>query len=178
MSLITLLPEIAAAGKKQAEEILKNIGNTQRLALQTAEFVAPAKQTAVNAGLIHEIGNLGKQVNGQESFAEKLNRLIYGDNLYVMQALLAEGYGGKIDLIYIDPPFQSGADYKTKIALRLGEIQQQPSVMEQKAYSDTWQDGTVSYLQMLYPRLVLMRELLSDKGSLYVHVDWHAGHYV
>ena len=50
--------------------------------------------------------------------------------------------------------------------------------MEQFAYSDTWREGTVSYLKMLYPRLALMKELLSDKGSIYVHIDWHVGHYV
>jgi len=57
-------------------------------------------------------------------------------------------------------------------------IEQKPTVLEQFAYSDTWKDGTVSYLQMIYPRLVLMRELLSEQGSIYVHLDWHVGHYV
>ena len=102
-----------------------------------------------------------------------------------MQALLAgdEATGlpslrGKVDLIYIDPPFDSKADYRTKINLPGIDIEQKPTVIEQFAYSDTWQDGTVSYLRMLYPRLVLMRELLSDKGSIYVHIDWHVGAYV
>ena len=102
-----------------------------------------------------------------------------------MQALLAgdEATGlpslrGKVDLIYIDPPFDSKADYRTKINLPGVDIEQKPTVIEQFAYSDTWQDGTVSYLKMLYPRLVLMRELLSDKGSIYVHIDWHVGAYV
>ena len=81
-------------------------------------------------------------------------------------------------LIYIDPPFDSKADYRTKINLPGVDIEQKPTVIEQFAYSDTWQDGTVSYLKMLYPRLVLMRELLSDKGSIYVHIDWHVGAYV
>lgn len=114
-----------------------------------------------------------------------MNRLVYGDNLLAMQALLAgdEATGlpslrGKVDLIYIDPPFDSKADYRTKINLPGVDIEQKPTVIEQFAYSDTWQDGTVSYLKMLYPRLVLMRELLSDKGSIYVHIDWHVGAYV
>ena len=114
-----------------------------------------------------------------------MNRLVYGDNLLAMQALLAgdEASGlpslrGKVDLIYIDPPFDSKADYRTKINLPGADIEQKPTVIEQFAYADTWKDGTVSYLKMLYPRLMLMRELLSEKGSIYVHIDWHVGHYV
>ena len=85
---------------------------------------------------------------------------------------------GKIDLIYIDPPFDSKADYRTKITLPGGDVEQKPTVIEQFAYSDTWADGTASYLAMIVPRLCLMRELLSDHGSIYVHLDWHVGHYV
>ena len=57
-------------------------------------------------------------------------------------------------------------------------MQQKPTVVEQFAYADTWEEGTISYLKMIYPRLVLMKELLSDRGSIYVHIDWHVGHYV
>jgi adenine-specific DNA-methyltransferase len=85
---------------------------------------------------------------------------------------------GKGDLIYIDPPFDSKADYRTKITLPGVELEQKPTVIEQFAYSDTWVDGTASYLAMITPRLILMRELLSDTGSIYVHLDWHVGHYV
>ena len=74
--------------------------------------------------------------------------------------------------------FDSKADYRIKITLPNGDIEQKPTVIEQFAYSDTWKDGTVSYLKMIYPRLVLMRELLSETGSIYVHIDWHVGHYV
>ena len=103
----------------------------------------------------------------------------------VMQALLTgdkstglPSMRGKIDLIYIDPPYDSKADYRTKITLPSGDIDLKPTVLEQFAYSDTWKEGTVSYLKNLYPRLYLMRELLSDKGSIYVHLDWHVCHYV
>jgi adenine specific DNA methylase Mod len=85
---------------------------------------------------------------------------------------------GKIDLIYIDPPFDSKADYRTKITLPGGDVEQKPTVIEQFAYSDTWADGTASYLAMIVPRLCLMRELLSDNGSIYVHLDWHVAHFV
>ncbi|OYV93022.1 MAG: hypothetical protein B7Z60_09880, partial [Ferrovum sp. 37-45-19] len=111
------------------------------------------------------------------------NRLIYGDNLLAIAALLAgdeqnESMRGKVDLIYIDPPFDSKADYRTKVKLPKLDIEQKPTVIEQYAYSDTWADGTASYLEMIIPRLILMKELLSEQGSIYVHLDWHVGHYV
>jgi len=116
---------------------------------------------------------------------EWMNRLIYGDNLLAMQALLAgdaqtglPSLRGKIDLIYIDPPFDSKADYRTKISLPGTDIQQKPTVIEQFAYADTWEEGTISYLKMLCPRIILMKELLANSGSLYVHIDWHVGAYV
>ena len=182
-SLIEQLPKIVAEGKKEVERILERLSGPNRLALQTNEYVLPSKD---KSGLFR--GEI-KEFNEQEWH----NRLIYGDNLLVMQALLAgdpatglSSMRGKIDLIYIDPPFDSKADYRTKITLpNVGangnspmQIEQKPTVLEQFAYSDTWKDGTVSYLQMIYPRLVLMRELLSDQGSIYVHLDWHVGHYV
>lgn len=114
-----------------------------------------------------------------------INRLIYGDNLLVIQALLAgdektslPSLRGKVDLVYIDPPFDSKADYRTKIHLPGTDISQKPTVIEQFAYSDTWKDGTASYLRMICPRLILLQELLADTGSIYVHLDWHVGHYV
>ncbi len=105
------------------------------------------------------------------------NRLIWGDNKYVTASLLAE-FAGKIDLIYIDPPFATGADFSVKMEIGDAEWTKEPSAIEDKAYRDTWGKGLDSYLQMMYERLVLMRELLSDKGSIYVHLDWHVGHYI
>jgi len=94
-----------------------------------------------------------------------------------MASLLPE-FAGKINLIYIDPPFATGADFA--INIRVGDVQwtKEASVIEEKAYRDTWGKGLDSYLQMMYDRLVLMRELLADNGSIYVHLDWHVGHYV
>ncbi len=83
-----------------------------------------------------------------------------------------------MDLIYIDPPFDSKADYRTKIELPDDKLEQKPTVIEQFAYKDTWKNGTASYLEMMVPRLILMRELLSEKGSIFVHLDYHIGHYV
>lgn len=174
-SLIEELPKIVKQGKEEAQRIMERLSSHTRIGLQTNELVLPSKDTS----------GLWKGRNEQVVDKEWMNRLIYGDNLLAMQALLAgdEATGlpslrGKVDLIYIDPPFDSKADYRTKINLPGIDIEQKPTVIEQFAYSDTWQDGTVSYLRMLYPRLVLMRELLSDKGSIYVHIDWHVGHYV
>lgn len=175
-SLLEELPKIAAEGRRQVEQILERINSGTRIGLQTNELVLPSRDIAgFWRGRVPDY-TLGK---------EWMNRLIYGENLLAMQALLAgdEATGlpslrGKIDLIYIDPPFDSKADYRTKINLPGVDLQQKPTIMEQIAYSDTWKDGTVSYLQMIYPRLLLMRELLSERGSIYVHIDWHVGAYV
>ncbi|MEW6409982.1 MAG: site-specific DNA-methyltransferase [Nitrospirota bacterium] len=105
------------------------------------------------------------------------NKLIWGDNKYIMTSLLPE-FAGKITLIYIDPPFATGADFSINIKLGDLEWTKEASVIEEKAYRDTWGRGLDSYLQMMYDRLVLMRELLADNGSIYVHLDWHVGHYV
>ena len=175
ISLIEELPKIVKEGRAEAQRILERINSGNALALQTNELVLPSKDVS---GLFR-----GEMPSADES--EWKNRLIYGDNILVMQGLLAgdassglESMRGKIDLIYIDPPFDSKADYRTKITLPNVNLSQKPTVIEQFAYADTWKDGTVSYLKMIYPRLVLMRELLSEKGSIYVHIDWHVGHYV
>lgn len=175
-SLLEELPRIAKEGRKRAEKILENINSNTKILLQTNEIVLPAKDTN---GLFK-----GEVPNALE-VEEWNNRLIYGDNLLVLQALLSgdEPNGvpslrGKVNLIYIDPPFDSKADYRTKITLPGADLSQRPTTVEQFAYADTWQKGTVSYFEMMYPRLLLMRELLADNGSIYVHIDWHVGHYI
>ncbi|HAS95292.1 TPA: site-specific DNA-methyltransferase, partial [Candidatus Wolfebacteria bacterium] len=107
------------------------------------------------------------------------NKLIWGDNRYVMAALL-EKFSGKIDLIYIDPPFATGANFSTTVAIGEDEVEhtKEASAMEELAYRDTWGKGLDSFLQMMYDRLVLMRELMSEKASIYVHLDWRVSHYV
>ena len=105
------------------------------------------------------------------------NRLIWGDNKYVMASLLKE-FAGNIDLIYIDPPFATGADFSYKVDIGDAEAVKEPSMIEMIAYRDTWGKGMDSFLQMMYERLVLMRELLSDKGSIYVHLDWRTSYYI
>jgi adenine-specific DNA-methyltransferase len=106
-----------------------------------------------------------------------MNRLIWGNNLLAMQALLASGYEGKISLIYIDPPFWTNENYYAKFEIADKEITKLPSVIERLAYKDIWEGGIDSFLDMLYPRLQLMRRLLTDDGSIFVHLDYHIGHY-
>lgn len=184
-SLLEQLPEIVANGRKQAERILESLESRQRVRLQTREVVLPAKDVAAQDWVTQQTRQTqhaaAQAGNGQD--AGWMNRLIYGDNLLAMAALLAgdehtPSLRGKVDLIYIDPPFDSKADYRTKVTLPGVELEQRPTVIEQFAYSDTWSDGTASYLAMITPRLILMRELLADTGSIYVHLDWHVGHYV
>jgi adenine specific DNA methylase Mod len=105
------------------------------------------------------------------------NKLIWGDNLFVIGSLLSH-CAGKVDLIYIDPPFAIGADF-TYTALIGGEIiNKEQSVVEEKAYRDTWGRGIESYLSMMYERLLLMREILSDNGAIYVHIGPDVVHYI
>ena len=101
------------------------------------------------------------------------NRLIWGDNKLVAASLLRE-FSGQVDLIYIDPPFDVGADFKLDVPLgELREtVEKDQSALEMVAYRDTWGRGVDSYLQMLYERLVLMRDLMSERASIYVHCDW------
>ena len=106
------------------------------------------------------------------------NKLIWGDNKLVMSSLIKQGWAGKINLIYIDPPFFTGADFTIRTKLGDESIEKEPSIIEERAYKDTWSGGIASYLKYMYERLVLMRELLAENGSIYVHLDWHVGHYV
>jgi len=116
-----------------------------------------------------------KEIYGDKS-SKDFNRLFWGDNLQVLAHLLKE-YRGKIDLIYIDPPFDSKAEYVRRVKLRGEKIEgEQHSLLEEKQYTDIWERD--EYLQFMYERLLLMRELLSDTGSIYLHCDWHKSSYL
>lgn len=104
------------------------------------------------------------------------NRLIWGDKKYVLPALVQE-LAGTIKLIYIDPPFFSGNYFSMQIEVGNEEFTKQPTVIEQKAYRDTWGRGPDGYLQWFYETVVHLHDLLTRDGSLYVHLDWHVGHY-
>lgn len=175
-SLLEQLPSIVAEGKRQAERVMDRAESNYRLGLQTRELVIPSRDSNWK--------DLFNQAKGGGLLSKATsNRLIYGDNLLAMAALLAgddenQSLRGAVDLVYIDPPYDSKADYRSKIKLASGAIDQMPNTIEQFAYSDTWSGGTLSYIQMITPRLVLLRELLSNDGAIFVHIDWHVGHYV
>ena len=117
-----------------------------------------------------------KESYGKPSEDGWINKIFWGDNLQVMSHML-KNYRGKIDLIYIDPPFDSKADYKKKIKIEgIGKAESDSSSFEEKQYGDIWSND--EYLQFMYERLILLRELLSDKGSIYLHCDWHRAHHI
>lgn len=122
---------------------------------------------------------------GQHRQSEWRNRLVWGDKKYVLPSLLAE-FAGKVNLIYYDPPFDTGADFSFTASVPnhpdeeeddATTFTKEPSIIEHKAYRDTWGRGLDSYLQWFYETAVLSHELLHETGSLYVHLDWHIGHY-
>jgi len=139
------------------------------LPFQTVETINESRATRErDAGSLLETRAAGDTVR---------NQLIWGDNKLVMSSLLRE-FAGQVKLIYIDPPFDTGADFAYRVSVGDESVEKLPSILEEHAYRDTWGRGRGSYLSMLYERLVLMHELLADDGSLFVHLDWHQGHYV
>jgi adenine-specific DNA-methyltransferase len=159
-SLLEQLPKIVADGKREAERIMERLESNYRLGLQTRELVIPSRDTNA-ADMLRMADRASHSLNPAD-----MNRLIYGDNLLAMAALLAgseemPSVRGKVDLIYIDPPYDSKADYRTKVEIDGGSIEQLPTVIEQFAYTDMWSQGGYSYLKDVTPRFILLRELLS-----------------
>ena len=120
----------------------------------------------------------GRQLTGWS------NKLIWGDNKLILSSLNngplreeIEAQGG-IKLIYIDPPFDVGADFSMDIEIGDNTFTKKPNVLEELAYRDTWGRGADSFIAMIYERLVLMRDLLAEDGSIYVHCDWRVNSYM
>lgn len=133
-------------------------------------FGAPVGQAATNAEV---------DWSGWPDRFDRGGLLFHGDNKEVLAHLLANGFRGKVDLVYIDPPFDSGADYVRKVQLRgaSGSVRldgESHTLGEQIQYTDIWANDT--YLQFMYERLLLIKEFLAPHGSLYLHTDWHRGH--
>ena len=125
-----------------------------------------------SSGLAISVDSRGRQLKGWT------NKLIWGDNKLILSSLKngplreeIEQQGG-IKLIYIDPPFDVGADFSMDIEIGDETFTKKPNILEEIAYRDTWGKGADSFLAMIYERLVLMRDLLADDGSIYVHCDW------
>ena len=173
-SLLEHLPSIVAEGKREAERVMERAESNYRLGLQTRELVIPSKDSNY-LDLFHA------KASAQD--AQSVNRLIYGDNLLAIAALLSGGnthnsIREKVDLIYIDPPFDSKMDYQTKINILGGDLHQRPTAIEQFAYSDTWHEGTKSYLESITPLLYLLKECMSARGSIYIHLGKTVSNYV
>jgi adenine-specific DNA-methyltransferase len=166
--------ELVWPGKYDDDGTLKEVPRVS-LPFQVIETVNESRATRESrkGGVQGTLFDVYEGKEGDTFEAGWRNKLIWGDNLLVIGSLL-EKFAGKIDLIYIDPPFATGVDFSfdTEIGESGDEITKEQSSIEEKAYRDTWGGGVGSYLQMMYARLVLMRDLLSAEGTLYVHVDW------
>lgn len=166
--------ELVWPGKYNEDGTLKEVPRVS-LPFQVIERVNESRATreAKKGGMQGGLFDVYEGKEGDTFEAGWRNKLIWGDNLLVMGALL-EKFAGKIDLIYIDPPFATGADfsYVAEVGERGLEIEKSQSLIEEKAYRDTWGQGSASFLQMLSDRVRVMRDLLSENGSLYVHLDW------
>lgn len=141
--------------------------------MQRIETIDQPRSEAVAQG---ELSLFEKASRRRDDFR---NRLIWGDNKLVLASLLAE-FKGRVDLIYIDPPFDVGADFTMDVPIGDGKetVGKDQSTLEMVAYRDMWGRGTDSYLHMMFERLSLMKELLSEKGSIYVHCDWRVNSYL
>ena len=135
-----------------------------------------AEQDTRLQGSLFGVDERGRQLKGWT------NKLIWGDNKLVLSSLKngpmreeIEAQGG-IKLIYIDPPFDVGADFSMDIEIGGDTFTKRPNILEEIAYRDTWGKGADSFISMIYERLVLMRDLLTEDGSIYVHCDWHVSH--
>ncbi|MFX1259505.1 MAG: site-specific DNA-methyltransferase [Promethearchaeota archaeon] len=164
-------------GKNDLKELI-NSKNHENHSMQEIELInSPINKNIYNFSEINRkmIKNEIRDVN----FEEKWNNMLFlGDNKLLMDAL-TDDFNEKITLIYFDPPFATGGDFNFKIFI--GERDNSDNSqrwLNKIAYSDTWRNGINSYLNFMYERLFLMRELLAENGSIYIHLDWHVGHYI
>jgi site-specific DNA-methyltransferase (adenine-specific) len=167
MSLLLKLPQIIEKSKEEYERILKT-PDYQELVLTEMVGAAGSMRVCKNDESSHD----------DDGPTDMVNLLVNSDNLRFMSHLLkSKEMSGNIDLIYIDPPFYSKADYGTEIKIQSDKVKSIP-IIKQTAYHDTWEHGMEDYLQMLAVRFLLMKELLSPTGSFFIHLDWHVVHYV
>ena len=172
--------ELVWPGKYNEDGTLNEVPRVS-LPFQVIETVNESRATreAKKGGVQGGLFDVYEGKEGDTFEAGGRNKLIWGDNLLVMGSLL-EKFAGKIDLIYIDPPFATGADFafRTQVGEKGLEILKEQSAIEEKAYRDTWGRGLASYAPMMWDRLRLMKELLGPKGTIAVHVDWRMGYLI
>lgn len=172
--------ELVWPGKYNEDGTLKEVPRVS-LPFQVIETVNESRATREAAKRLENLSLFDVYEGKEGDTFEKgwKNKLIWGDNLLVMGSLL-EKFAGKIDLIYIDPPFATGADFS--FTARIGEsdevVPKEQSIIEEKVYRDTWGQGLKSYLDMIKARLALIRNLLSDHGTVYVHTDHRVASHV
>ena len=150
---------------------------TAILPFQTLEHIdEPRKEAAADQASLFD--TTGRQTKGWT------NKLIWGDNKLILSSLKSgalrrqiEDAGG-LKLIYIDPPFDVGADFSMDIEIGGETFHKEPNLLEQIAYRDTWGRGADSFISMIYERLILMRDLMHEEGSIYVHCDWRVSRYI
>ena len=151
------------------------------LPFQTIECIDEPRRkgtTSFKQSTLFDVDQRGRQIKGWS------NKLIWGDNKLILSSLKngplrqeIEAQGG-IKLIYIDPPFDVGADFSMSIEVGDESITKKSNVLEEIAYRDTWGNGSDSFIAMIYERLSLMRDLLADDGTIYVHCDWRVSAYI
>lgn len=173
-------------GDKREVELVWNGKNSEIcnivLPFQTIEQVdEPRAEKPSDSSLqmgLFSTDERGRQLKGWT------NKLIWGDNKLILSSLKngslreeIESQGG-LKLIYIDPPFDVGADFSMDIEIGDDTFTKKPNILEEIAYRDTWGKGADSFIAMIYERLVLMRDLLAEDGSIYVHCDWRVNGYI
>ena len=143
--------------------------------LELAEIVKKCELVSRNILMRKNTPHSEEKIQRNECLGKFDNLLYYGDNIDAILDLLNNGYNEKIDLIYIDPPFHTNANYSKRVVINyLGK----KKALKYKAYTDIFKNGFKEYLEMITVRLLLMKELLSDRGSIYVHVDYRTVHYI
>ncbi|MCE2503285.1 MAG: site-specific DNA-methyltransferase [Chlorobi bacterium] len=175
------------ADKKQVElvwhgktsEVTKTVLPFQTIEVVDEPRAETTKETKENPQqALFDFDERGRQISGWT------NKLIWGDNKLILSSLKSgplreeiEKAGG-LKLIYIDPPFDVGANFSMKVEIGDDELTKKPNVLEELVYRDTWGKGADSFIAMIYERLSLMRDLLADDGSIYVHCDWRVNSYM
>jgi len=151
---------------------------TTVLPFQSLEHVDEPRKEVPESPQFGLFDTRGRQLKGWT------NKLIWGDNKLILSSLKSGALrrqieeAGGLKLIYIDPPFDVGADFSMDIEIGGETFHKEPNLLEQIAYRDTWGRGADSFISMIYERLVLMRDLLAEDGSIYVHCDWRVNSYL
>ncbi len=151
---------------------------TTVLPFQTLEHIDEPRKEAKQDDQGDLFDTHGRQLRGWT------NKLIWGDNKLILSSLKSGALRRQIDdagglkLIYIDPPFDVGADFSMDIEIGGETFHKEPNLLEQIAYRDTWGRGADSFIAMIYERLILMRDLLHEEGSIYVHCDWRVTSFI